>query len=218
MANQIIEYVKQFPKPVIVMENLDGIRRNFKRSKSLNRRFHSLPFRKLQEILEYKALLNGIEVKYLRKKDVRNISRKCHSCGHFARITYEREFKCPRCGLIYNRDLNACINIAHRVMSSMGWRSCEPRGPAYVTKRKAPAERWNLLTLVVEPLTYVLALTPSSGSISKGYLMATAQLTSTWAYICFLLTEPPMVGRGIRSSVIEATFAYHSQANSQIRN
>jgi len=28
IANQIIEYIKQFPKPVIVMENLDRIRRN----------------------------------------------------------------------------------------------------------------------------------------------------------------------------------------------
>jgi transposase len=25
----------------------------------------------------------------------------------------EGEFKCPKCGLVYNRDLNACINIAH---------------------------------------------------------------------------------------------------------
>jgi len=41
IANQIIEYAKQFQKPVIVMENLNGIRRNFKRSKNLNRRFHS---------------------------------------------------------------------------------------------------------------------------------------------------------------------------------
>jgi len=57
IANQIIEYAKQFPDPLIVMENLNGIRRNFKRSKNLNRRFHSLPFRKLQAIVEYKALL-----------------------------------------------------------------------------------------------------------------------------------------------------------------
>jgi len=126
IANQIIEYAKQFPKPVIVMGNLDGIRRNFKRSKNLNRRFHSLPFRKLQEIVEYKALLNGIEVRYLPKKDVKNTSKTCHSCGHVALITYEREFKCPICGLIYNRDLNACINIAHALMSFMGWGGVSP--------------------------------------------------------------------------------------------
>jgi len=132
------------------MEDLNGIRRNLKKSKNLNRRFHSLPFRKLQAIVEYKALLNGIEVRYLQKKYVKNTSKRCHRCEHVAQITYEREFKCPRCGLIYNRDLNACINIAHALMRGMGWRSSEPRGPAYVTKRKAPGERWKLPTLVVE--------------------------------------------------------------------
>jgi hypothetical protein len=30
----------------------------------------------------------------------------------------------------YDRDLNACVNIAHRVMSSMGWGRCEPPKPA----------------------------------------------------------------------------------------
>ena len=121
IANQIIAYAKQFPKPVIVMENLNGIRSNFKKSKELNRRFHSLPFRKLQAIVEYKALLAGIEVKYLTKKEVKNTSRKCHRCGHVARSVRGREFKCPKCGMIYNRDLNAAINIAHALTRRMGW-------------------------------------------------------------------------------------------------
>jgi len=30
----------------------------------------------------------------------------------------------------YDKDLNTCINIAHRVTSSMGWRSDEPLEPA----------------------------------------------------------------------------------------
>jgi hypothetical protein len=50
------------------MENLNGIRQNFKKSKKLNKRFHSLPFRKLQTMIEYKALLEGIKVRYLAKK------------------------------------------------------------------------------------------------------------------------------------------------------
>ena len=129
IANQIVEYAKQFPKPIIVMEDLNGIRSNFKKSKRLNRRFHSLPFRKLQTIIEYKALLEGIEVKYLTKKETRNTSRTCHRCGYVAQVK-GRVFKCPKCGMEYNRDLNACINIAHRVMSSMGWGSCEPPKPA----------------------------------------------------------------------------------------
>jgi len=130
VANQIIAYVKQFPKPIIVMESLNGIRNNFNKSKNLNKRFHSLPFRKLQTIIEYKANLEGIEVKYLTKKEVKNTSKECHRCGHVARVK-GRIYKCSSCGMEYDRDLNACINIAHRVMSSMGWRSREPRKPAY---------------------------------------------------------------------------------------
>ena len=32
--------------------------------------------------------------------------------------------------LIYNRDLNACINIAHALKRGMGWGRCEPPEPA----------------------------------------------------------------------------------------
>lgn len=128
VANEIIAYAKQFPKPVIVMENLNGMRRNFRKSKRLNKRFHSLPFRKLQTLIEYKALLEGIEVKYLSKKETKNTSKTCYRCGHVAHIK-GRTFKCPRCGLIYNRDLNAAINIAYALTRGMGWGSCEPPEP-----------------------------------------------------------------------------------------
>jgi len=124
VANQIVAYAKQFPKPIIVMEDLTGIRDNFDKSKKLNRRFHSLPFRKLQTYIEYRALLEGIEVRHLPKKEVRNTSKTCHRCGHVARISVGRIYKCPTCGMEYDRDLNACINIARRLMRSAGWGSC----------------------------------------------------------------------------------------------
>ncbi|MGQ9469022.1 MAG: hypothetical protein ACUVTD_04260 [Nitrososphaerales archaeon] len=41
-----------------------------------------------------------------------------------------RIYKCGNCGMEYDRDLDTCINIAHKVMSSMRWRSCEPLEPA----------------------------------------------------------------------------------------
>jgi putative transposase len=138
IVNQIVAYAKQFPKPIIVMEDLTGIRDKFDKSKELNRRFHSLHFRKLQEIVEYKALLEGIEVRHLPKKEVRNTSRTCHRCGHVAQVR-GREFRCPRCGLIYNRDLNACINIAHALTRGMGWGSCELPEPADEGKGVKPS-------------------------------------------------------------------------------
>jgi len=131
IANEIVAYAKQFPKPVIVMEDLNGIRRKFKKSKRLNKRFHSLPFRKLQTYIEYKANLEGIEVRYLSKKETRNTSKICHRCGYVTQVK-GRTLKCPSCGIKYNRDLNAAINIAHALTRRMGWGSCEPPEPADV--------------------------------------------------------------------------------------
>ena len=137
IANEIVAYAKQFPKPVIVMEDLSGVRENFKKSKKLNKRFHSLPFRKLQTYIEYKANLEGIDVRFLCKKEVRNTSKTCHRCGHVAQVN-GREFRCSDCGLRYNRDLNAAINIAHVLMRGMGWRSGEPLEPADVSAGEKP--------------------------------------------------------------------------------
>lgn len=123
-ANRVIEYAKHFPKPIIMMEDLNGLRRYMKFSKRLNKRVHSMPYHKLQTYIEYKALLEGIEVRYLTKKETRNTSKTCHRCGYVAQVK-GRLFRCPECGMEYDRDLNACINITHRVMSSMGWGSSD---------------------------------------------------------------------------------------------
>lgn len=84
-------------------------------------------FRKLQTYIEYKALLEGIEVRYLTKKETKNTSKTCRRCGHVARVR-RRVFKCQKCEWNMIGNLNACINIACRVMSSAGWGSCEPPG------------------------------------------------------------------------------------------
>jgi IS605 OrfB family transposase len=122
IANEIVAHAKQFEKPVIAMEKLDGIRENMNSSAKLNRRLHAWSFRKLQQYIEYKANLEGIPVVYVNPK---NSSKSCHRCGHVAR-TKSREFRCSKCGLVYNRDLNAAINLAHALMRGMGWGSCEP--------------------------------------------------------------------------------------------
>ncbi len=123
IANEIVAYAKQFEKPVIAMEKLYGIRRNMNGSAKLNRRLHAWSFRKLQMYIKYKANLEGITVAYVNPKDT---SRRCHRCGHVARDVNGREFRCPKCGLRYNRNLNGAINIVHALMRGMGWGSREP--------------------------------------------------------------------------------------------
>jgi len=120
IANQVVEYAKQFPKPMIAMEDLNGLRNHMKFSKRLNRRVHSIPYHKLQTYIAYKANLEGIEVRRIK---ARGTSRTCHECGHVVRKLNGREFKCPACGLIYNRDLNGAINIAKLLKRELGWGS-----------------------------------------------------------------------------------------------
>jgi len=123
IAKEIIEYTKQFPKPIIVMERLKNIRENMNGSAKLNRRLHAWSFRKIQMYIEYKANIEGVPVVYVNPK---NTSKRCHRCGYVARKVEGREFKCPECGLIYNRDLNSAINLARSLMRGVGWGCREP--------------------------------------------------------------------------------------------
>ena len=125
VANEIIEYVKQFENPIIAMEDLTNIRYNFDASKKLNKRFHSLPFYKLRKYIEYKANSEGIDVQFVEPFDT---TKTCHRCGNVPRV-YGREYRCSKCGMVYNRDLNASINIAHFLMRDMGWLRSEPSRP-----------------------------------------------------------------------------------------
>lgn len=139
IAKEVVEYAKQFPKPVIVMERLKNIREDMNGSTKLNRRLHSWAFRRLQTYIEYKAILEGIPVVYINPK---NSSKTCHRCGHVVRKVEGREFRCPKCGLVYNRDLNSAINLARRIMSPSGWGCREPALNSHM-KPSAVKGGWN---------------------------------------------------------------------------
>lgn len=71
-----------------------------------------MPFRRLQELIEYKASLQGMEVKYLTKEETKNTTKTCHRCGYVAPKVNGRIYNCPECGMKYDRDLNVAINIS----------------------------------------------------------------------------------------------------------
>jgi len=73
------------------------------------------------------------DVVYLTKKQTENTTKTCHRCGYVTQVK-GRIFRCPCCGMEYDRDLNACVNIAQRVTSSLGWGSCEQPEPADVVE------------------------------------------------------------------------------------
>ena len=82
--------------------------------------------------------MNTALIQTARDKAVEILKSFEKRCGHVAQVN-GREFRCPKCGLIYDRDLNACINIAHALMRSAGWGSCGPPEPADEGKGVKPS-------------------------------------------------------------------------------
>jgi len=109
VAKRIVEYAKQLPKPIIVMEKLGHFDNN-----SWNKRFNFLlgnwARRKLQSMIEYKAKWEGIPVAYVNPAYT---SLTCHYCGAKG-VREGLVFRCSSCGRTYNSDANAAMNIAKR--------------------------------------------------------------------------------------------------------
>ena len=67
VTNKIVKVALRM-NSAIALENLKEIRRKINCSKELNGRLHRWSFRKFQQILEYKAKLNGINVIYVNPR------------------------------------------------------------------------------------------------------------------------------------------------------
>ena len=93
------------------LEDLKGIRSYIRCGREMNGRLHRWSFRQLQAIIEYKAKLAGINVVYVNPKGT---SSRCPICGAKLSLNGYRELKCPRCGLVANRDVIGAWNLAQR--------------------------------------------------------------------------------------------------------
>ena len=99
----------------IVMEDLKGIRRLYRRGNGQGHeyraRMNSWSYAELQRQIQYKADWNGIRVIYVSPHGT---SAKCSMCGHRALPEENRQLHCPNCGLTIDRDVNAARNIVAR--------------------------------------------------------------------------------------------------------
>ena len=93
----------------IVIEDLNvkGMLKNHKLARSIQ----ELSLNRFKTILKYKAEWYGREV--IEVSRWFPSSKLCHGCGYknTGLTLKDREWICPECGLIHDRDLNAAINI-----------------------------------------------------------------------------------------------------------
>jgi IS605 OrfB family transposase len=114
ISRAVIEFALLHGVTKIRMEDLTGVRWTDRQSKKqrrdLGRSLHYWPFYQLQQFIEYKAALAGIEVEYVNRD---RTSLTCSRCGEVVGGRPKgRWFICPRCGRRKHVDVNAADNIA----------------------------------------------------------------------------------------------------------
>lgn len=110
ISSRIVKQVE--PNILIALGNLKGIRDNAK-GKRFDRIVSNMPFNKLTQYITYKALWEDNAVIKLSEKGT---SKSCHRCGKTGTRPSQGLFRCLHCGLQYNADLNAAINLANRCL------------------------------------------------------------------------------------------------------
>jgi len=133
-SKRIVNFASQYPNPVIVLEDLTGIRENAKHRKTQRADFHSWAFHQLQGFITYKAFRFPVV-----KVDPRNTSKTCSRCGAIGKRD-KHNFTCA-CGFYDHADRNASRNIALRFvvrrqveLDDDGLQSTNPKIPGIEAK------------------------------------------------------------------------------------
>ena len=108
---------------VIVMEdlNISGMMQNHKLAKSIQ----DVSLCELKNILQYKASWNDKQVIFIDR--FYPSSKLCSACGYKNTELQlsDREWVCPECGVVHDRDINAAVNIMNEGKRIIGLSSPE---------------------------------------------------------------------------------------------
>jgi putative transposase len=110
-ASKIIAEIVVGEKVKPVMEELKDMRKRMKYGRRMNRRLHSVPFRKIQLSISYKSIERGYKPVYV---DARNTSKVCPICGELNKPN-GHIYKCRKCGFQADRHIVAAWNIAAKL-------------------------------------------------------------------------------------------------------
>ncbi|MEM2234187.1 MAG: RNA-guided endonuclease TnpB family protein [Desulfurococcaceae archaeon] len=92
----------------IVLENLNKLKDNVKKTKTFNKKLSLWFYRRIQFTINYEALERGLKIKYINP---RKTSSKCPKCGGKLKDSGKRILQCTKCGFTGDRDVIACINL-----------------------------------------------------------------------------------------------------------
>ena len=106
VSRDIVNEAKEKKKKLIILEDLTHIRERIKANLRVHARLHRWPFRKLQQMIVYKAIQEGMEVMFV---DPHYTSQTCARCGKLGARKKHR-FQCS-CGYRAHADLNASRNL-----------------------------------------------------------------------------------------------------------
>jgi len=99
---------------VIILEDLDELRENSKKSREFNKKLGLWFYRRIQFCIEYEARERNLEVV---KINPRGTSSKCPRCSGKLVECGHRVLRCRKCGFLGDRDVVATINLYRKYIS-----------------------------------------------------------------------------------------------------
>lgn len=122
ISSWIIENAKTLENPIIVMEDLTYILETTNIRKKQRYIHQTWAFRKLQNMIQYKAIWEGIPVVYIQPQYTSQVCPKCLSTNKRTKHSY----KCKYCGSEYNSDLVGAINITKKFLEGISFQDSAP--------------------------------------------------------------------------------------------
>lgn len=117
ISSWIINQAKDLENPVVVMEDLTYILETTKVRKKKRYIHQTWAFRRLQKMIEYKAVWSNIPVVYIQPQYTSQVCPKCLSTNKRVKSDY----KCKHCGYEANADHVGAVNIRKKFLEGISF-------------------------------------------------------------------------------------------------